>query len=155
MFLEKCAGFQGNSRETFAEKWRMQLFVLQRENKINTSDTFTKSTTFLNVKSAYKRGCTVTGNSHFLTFLRLLNKDAQTKWRPQTTDRRYSPLSHSVKVSSHDQGLQILLKPTNELKPMRRLCRSSAGFVPLSLRASPSHTPAESAKRQLHVFFAS
>ena len=28
------------SRETFAEKWRMQLFALQRENKINTSDTF-------------------------------------------------------------------------------------------------------------------
>ena len=28
--------------ETFAEKWGMQLFVLQRENKINTSDTFTK-----------------------------------------------------------------------------------------------------------------
>ena len=25
----------------------MQLFVLQRENKINTSDTFTKPTTFL------------------------------------------------------------------------------------------------------------
>ena len=43
----KCAGFQGNSRETFAEKWRMQLFVLQRENKMNTSDTFTKPTTFL------------------------------------------------------------------------------------------------------------
>ena len=102
---------------------------------------------FLNVKSAYKRGCTVTGNSHFLTFLRLLNKDTQTKWRPQTTDRRYSPLSHSVKVSSHEQGLQILLKPTNELKPTRRLCSSSAGFVPLSLRAPPSHTPAESAKR--------
>ena len=34
----KCARFQGNSRETFAEKWRMQLFVLQRENKMNTSD---------------------------------------------------------------------------------------------------------------------
>ena len=102
------------------------------------------------------RGCTVTGNSHFLTFLRLLSKDTQTKWRPQTTDRRYSPLSHSVKVLSHEQGLQILLlKPTNELKPMRRLCSSSAGFVPLSLRAPPSHTPAESAKRQLHVFFAS
>ena len=33
--------------ETFAEKWRMQLFVLQRENKMNTSDTFTKPTTFL------------------------------------------------------------------------------------------------------------
>ena len=43
----KCAAFQGNSRETFAEKWRMQLFVLQRENKMNTSDTFTKPTTFL------------------------------------------------------------------------------------------------------------
>ena len=43
----KRAGFQGNSRETFAEKWRMQFFVLQRENKMNTSDTFTKSTTFL------------------------------------------------------------------------------------------------------------
>ena len=43
----KCAGFQGNSRETFAEKTRMQLFVLQRENKMNTSDTFTKPTTFL------------------------------------------------------------------------------------------------------------
>ena len=28
------------SRETFAEKCRMQLFALQRENKINTSDTF-------------------------------------------------------------------------------------------------------------------
>ena len=79
------------------------------------------------MKSAYKRGCTVTGNSHFLTFLRLLDKDAQTKWRPQTTDRRYSPLSHSVKVSSHEQGLQILLKPKNELKPTRRLCSSSAG----------------------------
>ena len=43
----KCAGFQGNSRQTFAEKWRMQLFVPQRENKMNTSDTFTKPTTFL------------------------------------------------------------------------------------------------------------
>ena len=56
-------------------------------------------------------GVSVTGKSHFLTFLRLLDKDAQTKWRPQTTDRRYSPLSHSMKVSSHDQGLQILPKP--------------------------------------------
>ena len=43
----KCAGFQGNSRETSTEKRRMQLFVLQRENKMNTSDTFTKPTTFL------------------------------------------------------------------------------------------------------------
>ena len=33
--------------ERLAEKWRMQLFVLQTENKINTSDTFTKPTTFL------------------------------------------------------------------------------------------------------------
>ena len=39
--------FQENSRETFAEKWRMQHFVLQRENKMNTSDTFTMPTTFL------------------------------------------------------------------------------------------------------------
>ena len=37
----KFARFQGNFRETFAEKWRMQLFVLQRENKINTSNIFT------------------------------------------------------------------------------------------------------------------
>ena len=43
----KCAGLQRNSRETFAEKWRMHLFVLQRENKMNTPDTFTKPTTFL------------------------------------------------------------------------------------------------------------
>ena len=43
----KIAEFQGNSRETFAEKWRMHLFVLQRENKMNMSDTFTKPTTFL------------------------------------------------------------------------------------------------------------
>ena len=43
----KCVGYQGNSRETFTEKWRMQLFVLQREYKMNTSDTFTKPTTFL------------------------------------------------------------------------------------------------------------
>ena len=42
----KCVRFQGNSTETFAEKWRMQLFVLQRENEMNTSDTFTKPTTF-------------------------------------------------------------------------------------------------------------
>ena len=46
VFLEICARLQGNSRETFAEKWRVQLFVLQRENKMNTSDTFTKPTTF-------------------------------------------------------------------------------------------------------------
>ena len=37
----------GEFPETFAEKWRMQLFVLGRENKMNTSDTFTKPTTFL------------------------------------------------------------------------------------------------------------
>ena len=125
-------------------------FEVCKWKKHTRTDTQSSLGTLLNVKCAYKRGCTVTGNSHFLTFLRLLNKDTQTKWRPQTTDRRYSPLSHSVKVSSHEQGL-----PTNELKPTRRLCSSSAGFVPLSLRAPPSHTPAESVKRQLHVFFAS
>ena len=43
----KMCRVPGNSRETFAEKWRMQLFVLQRENKMKTSDTFTKPTTFL------------------------------------------------------------------------------------------------------------
>ena len=37
----------GEFPERLAEKWRMQLFVLQRENKMNTSDTFTKPTTFL------------------------------------------------------------------------------------------------------------
>ena len=51
-FQDECSwkyvqGSRGISRETFAEKWRMQLFVLQRENKMNTSDTFTKPTTFL------------------------------------------------------------------------------------------------------------
>ena len=106
------------------------------------------------MKSAYKRGCTATGNSHFLTLLRLLDKDAQTKWQPQTTDRRYSPLSHSVKVSSHEQGLQILPKPTNALKPMRHLCNSSLLASCRSLCTPPSHTLAESVKRQVHVFFA-
>ena len=32
--------------ERLLQKWRMQLFVLQREIEMNTSDTFTKSTTF-------------------------------------------------------------------------------------------------------------
>ena len=40
----KCARLQGDSRETFAENGA---FVLQRENKINTSDTFTKPTFLL------------------------------------------------------------------------------------------------------------
>ena len=45
VFLEKCARFQGNSRETFAEKWRMQLLSYREKN---TSDTFTKPTTHFN-----------------------------------------------------------------------------------------------------------
>ena len=37
----------GEFQRDFAEKLRMQLFVLQRENKMNTSDTFSKPTSFL------------------------------------------------------------------------------------------------------------
>ena len=43
----KMCRVPGDSKETFAEKWRIQLSVLERENKMNTSDTFTKPTTFL------------------------------------------------------------------------------------------------------------
>ena len=37
---------QAGFRKFQREKWRMQLFVLQRENEINTSDTFTKPNWF-------------------------------------------------------------------------------------------------------------
>ena len=37
----------------------------------------------LNVKSAYKRGCTGTGKFHFWTFLTFAQEDALTKWRVQ------------------------------------------------------------------------
>ena len=37
----------------------------------------------LNVQSAYKRGGTGTGNSHFLKFWSFPDEDAQTKWRPK------------------------------------------------------------------------
>ena len=38
----------------------------------------------LNVKSAYKRGCTSTGKFIFLHFWSLPDKDAITKWQPKT-----------------------------------------------------------------------
>ena len=44
VFLEKCARFQGNSRD-FCREMEDAAFSY-RENKINTSDTFTKPTTF-------------------------------------------------------------------------------------------------------------
>ena len=94
----------------------------------------------LNLKYAYKRGCTVTGNSHFLKFLRLLDKDTQTKWRPQTTGCWNLPLLRSMKAFSHEQGLQILPKPTHTLKP-RPITVSVARWLCVARVAHQQATP--------------
>ena len=42
----KVCKVPGEFQRDFCREWRIELFVLQGENKMNTSDTFTKPTTF-------------------------------------------------------------------------------------------------------------
>ena len=66
------------------------------------------------MKSAYKMGCSGTGNAHFSRFWSFLDK---TKWRLiAQTAAWYTPLSHSISVNKRELWSKSIAQYETQLK---------------------------------------